>query len=92
MNLLKGRQNANGNQAVQVQEAAKPKDPTSHDRFDSIVAAAKSGDLGLIEHESEGKTTCTIVIVRIAEGGLEIVPVGRLFEGFVTRVRLGSSE
>ena len=92
MNLLKGRQSTNGNEAVPVQETPKPKEPAFQTRFDSIVAAAKSGDLGLIEHEVDAKKVGTVVIVRVCDGGLEIVPVARLFDGFVTRVRLGSSD
>ena len=102
MNFLKSR---NGpSETVAVKEAPKieasvetpveasPKATTSRAKFQTLLAAAKSGDLGLIEHEHEGKKYATVVVVQVEERGVNIVPVARIFDGFTTAIWLGSSE
>ena len=54
-----------------------------------LLEAAKKGDLGVIEHEQDGKKYATVVVVVVGEQGVEVVPVARIFEGITTKIWLG---
>ena len=94
MNLLRGRQN--GKEAVQVAEVPQvtqsPKEPLFRSKFQSLLEGAKKGDLGVIEHEVDGKKLATVVLVLVQENGVQIVPVAKLFDGSSTTIWLGASE
>jgi hypothetical protein len=87
VNILKRSQNGKES-PVQVSEP--PKDTSVRRQFQMLLEAAKKGDLGLIEHEQDGKRYATVVVVTVGDCGVEIFPVARIFEGTTTKIWLGS--
>src|SRR5262245_27567219 len=81
INLLKRGQHNGKESTVQVSESQPPKDAGIRRQFQMLLEAAKKGDLGLIEHEQDGKRYATVVVVTVGEPGIEVVPVARIFEG-----------